>query len=218
MPSVFLGAAAVSLYIILFLGSFSPIHCRCVVALAGIASVILSTFAAFGLLYFCGQSTSSFHSWLPFLSMSIGIEQFFVICTAIDKTSLKNNNAYQRVHEALSYAGPVITITSLSTCIAFASGRLSSLEALRSFCLFATVSIATLYFSNMTFFLAVVVWDTQRVMDMKKECFGLCVCQERSLWCCKGKFNSKKLNDFTGNHQITVKEELPTKARRLQTR
>ena len=168
LPSVFLAAAAVSLYIILFLGSFSPIHCRCIVALAGITSIILSTFAASGLLFFCGQHTSSFHSWLPFLSMSIGIEQFFVICTAIDKTSLKNINAYQRVHEALLHAGPVITITSLSTCLAFAFGMLSSLEALRSFCLFATVSIAMLYFCNMTFFLAVVVWDTRRVMEMKR--------------------------------------------------
>ena len=142
-----------------FLGSLSPIHCRCIVALAGTLSVVLSNLAGFGLLYYCGQATSNFHSWLIFLSTSIGIEQFFVICTEIDRSSLKNS-AYLRVHEGLSHSGPNITITSLTTCFAFASGMLSSLEALRSLGLFATVCVAMLYFSNMTFFLAVIVWDT----------------------------------------------------------
>lgn len=146
----------------LFLGSFSPMHCRVVVALAGITSVIMSLFAAFGLLSYCGQSTSNFHSWLPFLSMCIGVEHYFNICTAIDLSSL-NNTSYLRIHEGLSHAGPSITITSLTTVIAFACGMLSSLEAIRSFCLFAGVCITVLYFTNMTLFLAVVVWDTRRV-------------------------------------------------------
>ena len=52
--SIIIAALAVSLYIILFLGSFTPIHCRCMVALGGIFSVALSFFAGFGLLYYCG--------------------------------------------------------------------------------------------------------------------------------------------------------------------
>ena len=56
--AVFLAAAVVSLYIVLFMGSFSPIHCRCLVALAGISAVILSFFSGFGLLYYCGLHTS----------------------------------------------------------------------------------------------------------------------------------------------------------------
>ena len=94
--------------------------------------------------------------------MSIGVEHMFVLCNAVDRTKLENS-AYDRIHEALSHAGPAITITSLTTCAAFLSGMLSSLEALRSLCLFATVTTAMLYLSNMTLFLAVVVWDTRRV-------------------------------------------------------
>ena len=137
-------------------------HCRCIVALAGILTVILSFFSGFGLLYFCGLHTSTFHAWIPFILMSIGVENMFVICTAVDQTSL-DNDAYIRIHEALSHAGPSLTITSLTTCFAFASGMLSSLEALRSFCLFATVCVAMLYMSSMTLFLSVVIWDTRRV-------------------------------------------------------
>ena len=81
---VFISIWSVALYIMLFLGSFTPMHCRCVLAFAGIASVILSFFSGFGLLYYCGVKTSNFHSWLPFLSMAIGVEHIFVICTAVD--------------------------------------------------------------------------------------------------------------------------------------
>ena len=123
--------------------------------------------------------------------MCIGVEHMFVICNAIDQTSLYRS-AYGRVHEALSHAGPAITITSITTGLAFAFGMLSSLEALRSFCLFATVCIVMLWISNMTLFLAVVVWDTRRVNEKRKECFGICCCAEDSALCCGGKLAAQK--------------------------
>ena len=97
-----------------------------------------------------------------------------------------------------------MTITTLATCSAFLSGMLSSLQALQSFCLFATVTTAMLYFSNMTFFLAVVVWDTRRVQNLKKECFNLCCCSESSRFCCKGKLASHKQRDYTGNIKFRI--------------
>ena len=84
LPSVFVAAAMVGIYISMFLGSFSPIHCRCIVALASVVSMTLSFFASFGLLYYCGFHTSTFHSWLPFLVLSIGVEHCFVMCGAVD--------------------------------------------------------------------------------------------------------------------------------------
>ena len=44
----------VVIYTFLFLGSFSPMHCRCVVALVGILSILLAYTAGFGLLYLLG--------------------------------------------------------------------------------------------------------------------------------------------------------------------
>lgn len=198
LPIVFIAGSMVALYVAAFLGAFSPMHCRCVVTLAVIFSVFLSYLASFGLLYMCGFHTSTFHSWLPFLAMSLAVEHAFVMCHAVDQTSLEST-AYSRIHEALSHAGPAITITSLTTCFAFLSGMLSSLQALRSFCLFASVTTAMIYFSNMTLLLAVLVWDTRRVESLKKECFGLCCCKENSRLCCKGKLTSYKQRNYVGN-------------------
>lgn len=127
--------------------------------------------------------------------MSIGVEHMFVICNAIDQTSLARS-ANLRVHQALSHAGPAITTTSATTAFAFAFGMLSSLDALRSFCLFATVNTMMLWASNMTLFLAVVVWDTRRVGQRRKECFGACFCELDSLFCCAGRLASKRQKEF----------------------
>ena len=113
-------------------------------------------------------------------------------------------SAYSRVHEAVSHAGPALTITSLATCIAFAFGMLSSLEALRSFCMFAFMCTLMLYLCNMTFFLALVVWDTRRVEARKKDCFGACACSENSVWCCKGKLLSEEQRDFSGADEAQI--------------
>ena len=51
---IFAGIFLVFTYTFLFLGSFSPIHCRCVVALAGIISIGLAYTAGFGLMYLLG--------------------------------------------------------------------------------------------------------------------------------------------------------------------
>lgn len=52
--SIIVASVVVSLYLVIFLGSCTPIHCRCIVALGGVLSVSLSFFAAFGLLYLLG--------------------------------------------------------------------------------------------------------------------------------------------------------------------
>ena len=85
MVSVGMAISAVFLYCVLFLGSFSPIHCRCMVAFGGVITVVLAFTSGFGLLCFAGFSYSTFHSWLPFLLMCIGVEHFFVICHAVDQ-------------------------------------------------------------------------------------------------------------------------------------
>ena len=173
------------------LGNFSPLHCRCVVALTGLLCVTLAYTSGFGLMYFLGGQTTGVHQLMPFLLIGIGVDDMFVICNAIDQTDLKDS-AYKRLNEAVGHAGPAITITSLTNVLAFAFGATTSLMALKSFCLFASVCILMLYFSCLTIFLAVLAWDTRRVERKKKELCGACCCSETSLLCCKGKLISPK--------------------------
>ena len=82
--NIFFAAAIAFLYIVCTLGTFSPIFCRGLVAFNGALNLVLSIFAGFGVLFYTGQQISSFHGSLPFLIMTIGVENMYVICDAID--------------------------------------------------------------------------------------------------------------------------------------
>lgn len=123
----------------------------------------------------------------------------FVMCNAVDQTDYKKSAA-ERIKHALSEAGPAITITSLTNCLAFAFGATSSLIALKSFCGFASMAILMLYLTVMTIFLSMVVWDTRRISAKKGECCGLCTacCSETSIICCGGACTSPKQKEWSG--------------------
>jgi len=74
----------VALYTIFVLGTFSAIHCRCVVSLMGLVSVGLAYGSGFGLSFLCGGETAGVHNLLPFLLIGIGVDDMFVICNALD--------------------------------------------------------------------------------------------------------------------------------------
>lgn len=128
---------------------------------------------------------------MPFLLLGIGVDDMFVLCNSVDQTDL-NKPASERISEAVGHSGPAVTITSLTNCLAFAFGSANSLPALSSFCAFASVSILMLYFSAISIFLSVLVWDTERVYKKKGECCGLCCCSEDVIICCGGYFTSPK--------------------------
>ena len=138
----------------------------------------------------------------------------FVMCNAVDQTDL-SQTAYNRIHKALGHAGPAITITSLTNALAFAFGALSSLEALTSFCLFATMCIIFLYIWVMTIFLSVVVWDTERVHKKQTECCNMlsCCCGEKNPICCCGVCTTPKQRRWAGIEE-TEAEKSAMNARR----
>ena len=187
----------VAMYSFLFLGSFSPIHCRCSVGCFGLLCVIFAYLSGFGFMFYCGGKTSEISFLMPFLLIAIGIDDVFVICNALDQTNY-TDPSFTRIHNALGHAGPAVTITSLTNILAFALGALNALEALSSFCLFASVCIIMLYFSAMTLFMCVLVWDTKRVERKGKECFGACACAETSPICCRGSCLNVKQRRFGG--------------------
>lgn len=74
----------VAAYSILFMGSFSPIHCRAAAAGITLLCVMLSYTAATGLMFILGGRVAGIHNLLPFLLIGIGVDDMFVISAAVD--------------------------------------------------------------------------------------------------------------------------------------
>mmetsp|Transcript_37046 Transcript_37046/g.48687 ORF Transcript_37046/g.48687 Transcript_37046/m.48687 type:complete len:150 (+) Transcript_37046:187-636(+) len=142
--------------------------------------------AGFGFCYIIGLKKSEIHDTLPILLLGIGVDDMFVLCNAMDQTSLKKKPEI-RLREAMRHAGPSITITSVTNALAFLSGSLTTIPAIHSFCIFCTISVTTLYLIMLTIFVPVYFWDTKRVANRRRECCGLCFCAEDSIFCCMGR-------------------------------
>ena len=183
-------------YMFLTIGSYSPIHCRFSLTLAGLLSIGIAIFTGSGLSFLLGFKRDLLHDMLPLLMLGIGVDDLFVICNAIDQTQL-DLPAEKRLKQALRHAGPSITITSLTNALAFLSGLSNDTLLIQSFCVFACISIMTLYLSVFTIFLPIAYWDTYRVSKRYGECFGLCFCKEDSVLFCKGKLLSKEQKEYS---------------------
>ena len=104
----------------------------------------------------------------------------------------------ERFRIGLTHAGPSITITSVTNAIAFFTGSMTKIAALNSFCLFAGITVTTLYVAALTIFSPWFLQDLRRQHDLKGDCCGACCCKEDSVFCCQGRFLSKRQREFSG--------------------
>ena len=60
-PLIILAIVIVAVYVLSFLGSWSPIHCRIILTVVTISCIQLSIMAGFGICYHMGYKKSDFH-------------------------------------------------------------------------------------------------------------------------------------------------------------
>ena len=59
-------------------------------------------------------------------------------------------------------AGLSITITSVTNCVSFGMGSISTMYAIKSFCIFAVLGLSLDYIYQITFFSAILALDIRR--------------------------------------------------------
>ena len=125
----FLAIGLIFVYNIFFLGTCSPIHCRLILAIAGIACIAISITVGYHIGFEAGYEQNESHEALPILMLGIGVDDMFVICNALDQSSLKKKPV-DRLTECMKHAGPSITITSITDTLAFLSGTGSKIPGI----------------------------------------------------------------------------------------
>ena len=74
----------ITAYLIIFLGSCSPTHCRISLAIVGVICILLSVGAGFGIGIKLDYLRTEAHEALPILMLGIGVDDMFIICNALD--------------------------------------------------------------------------------------------------------------------------------------
>ena len=77
-------AVVAALYLVFFLGSCSPIHCRCLLALTGILCIGIAYLSGFAICFFFGHELTRLHPLIPLLLLAIGVDDIFTLCSALD--------------------------------------------------------------------------------------------------------------------------------------
>uniref|UniRef100_A0A8R1XTT3 SSD domain-containing protein n=1 Tax=Onchocerca volvulus TaxID=6282 RepID=A0A8R1XTT3_ONCVO len=149
------------------------VHSKIMLGVVGVLIVALSVTSSIGLYAFYGiPATTIVLEVQPFLVLAVGVDNIFIFV-----------HAYQRAEEPLSeplhlrishICGEVIPsmlLSSLSECLCFFVGALSSMPAVKVFSLYAALAIFFNFFLQITCFLAIFILDVRREENGRPEVF-----------------------------------------------
>ena len=139
---------------------------------SAVISVLLSLFSGFGLLFIIGVSFTSMTQILPFVIFGIGLDDAFIVYGFLSRTS-EDKEITERIEETMAEAGLSITLTTLTSVLAFGLGCLSSIPAVYWLCLYAFPTIIFIYIYQLTFFVGCLVLDARRIQEGRRDC---CTC------------------------------------------
>uniref|UniRef100_A0AC35FHP9 SSD domain-containing protein n=1 Tax=Panagrolaimus sp. PS1159 TaxID=55785 RepID=A0AC35FHP9_9BILA len=121
--------------------------------IAGVVMTLMAIVSAIGLLLLMNVTFVDMCSVMPFLSLTIGIDDTFLMLAAWHETSRKLS-VEERVEAAMRHAGVSISITSLTDALAFLIGAIAPLPAVIYFCYYSCAAICFIFLYSMTIFVA----------------------------------------------------------------
>lgn len=149
------------------------LYSRSFLGFCGVICVLLSLSAGYGLMFVIGITLTSMTQILPFIVFGIGLDDVFILTCSYDRTD-RNKNPVERIHDTIDDVGLSITMTSLTSAMAFALGSISSIPAIRWLCVYGYPTIILVFLYQLTFFIACMVLDEDRIQARRRDC---CCCR-----------------------------------------
>merc|ERR1719232_1746835 len=155
------------LYTVLMLGKMNRVEVRLYLTISGILSIMMGLVIAIGLSSLLGYPYTPIHAILPFLCLGIGIDDMFVISQCWTNMAKDPLNAGLSLPDkmgiALKHAGVSVTVTSLTDVFAFGVGAVTKMPGLESFCVCTAIGLGSIYLLQVSWFVAWMTLDEQRV-------------------------------------------------------
>ncbi|XP_026230514.1 patched domain-containing protein 3 [Anabas testudineus] len=131
------------------------------VAFCGVLSTGLAVLSSFGALLLLGQPFVMTVASCPFMILGIGLDDMFIMISCWQRTRVLDT-VPDRLAGTYKEAAVSITITSLTDALALLLGYSSPFGSVRSFCLYAAMSVCFCYLFNITFLGACMALNGQR--------------------------------------------------------
>ena len=147
------------------------VHSRCLLGFGAVCSVFLSIMVGYGIMFIIGVPFTSMTQIVPFIMFGIGLDDAFIIWGAYQRMD-RSIPVEVRIHDTMEEVGVSIFVTTFTSVVAFALGSLSHVPAVYWLCAYAAPTIFIDFIYQITFFIALIVLDEQRVEAKKRDCFA----------------------------------------------
>ncbi|XP_034743167.1 patched domain-containing protein 3 [Etheostoma cragini] len=136
------------------------------VASCGVLSTGLAVLSGFGVLLLLDQPFVMTVASCPFMILGIGLDDMFIMISCWQRTRVLDS-VPARLADTYKDAAVSISITSLTNALALLLGCCSPFGSVRSFCLYAGISICFCYLYSITFLGACMALNGQREAENK---------------------------------------------------
>ena len=150
----------------------NPVRGHNWLAMSGVVSTGLGILAGIGAAVAFGVPFISLVGVVPFLVVSIGIDDMFILVDEYDRQS-DEMAPRDRVKFTLSKVGATITMTTLTDVVAFFISTTTSFPAIRYFCIYVALCISIEFLLQVTLFIAFLTFDSIRIYQSRSDCFPM---------------------------------------------
>ncbi|EGT46451.1 hypothetical protein CAEBREN_21351 [Caenorhabditis brenneri] len=139
--------------------------------ICGVLVTLCAIVSSTGLLMLLGVTFVDMCTVMPFLSLTIGIDDTFLMLAAWHETD-RNLPYEKRIEKSMRHAAVSISITSLTDALAFLIGSIAPLPAVMYFCYYSSAAICFIFLYCLTMFVAVLALQGKREQELRHSVTG----------------------------------------------
>ncbi|CAD6184426.1 unnamed protein product [Caenorhabditis auriculariae] len=131
------------------------------IGICGVVITLMAIISSTGLLLLLDVTFVDMCTVMPFLSLTIGIDDTFLMLAAWHETP-RSDSVEKRIEASMRHAAVSISITSLTDALAFLIGAIAPLPAVMYFCYYSSAAIVFIFVYCLTIFVAVLSLQGRR--------------------------------------------------------
>ncbi|XP_016911679.2 NPC intracellular cholesterol transporter 1 homolog 1b-like [Apis cerana] len=150
---------------------------KIMLSVGGVVIVIASVACSLGIFGYVGVPTTLLTiEVIPFLVLAVGVDNIFILIHTYERNpKFDDESIDEHIGRILGEVGPSMLLTSISECLCFLIGTLSTMPAVNTFALYASVSILINFLLQITAFVCLLTLHEQR---FEKRYFDVLCCMK----------------------------------------